>query len=350
MLATLEVSVRPGRFGVVSLPSEERVPSLGGGVEALVVEDEGTTVIATETLIGENAWPVSFIGSWLTLAVHSSLEAVGLTAAFAKALGEFQIPCNVVAGYFHDHILVPHAKTDLALACLAELRDRHTGTTRSVQGLTAVSRDEVAADSTLQDWRFLLGRIEARFETGSFSKAAAFVSAVAALSDQADHHPDLDVRYPGTVHLALVTHATAGLTVRDSALARSISEHARLRGYTASTSDLERHEIVIDALDPEAVLPFWQAALGYRRSGSGHELVDPKRVGPVVLFQQMHEPRPQRNRIHLDVSVPHDVADARVAAALAAGGTLVSATRARAFWTLADVEGNEVCICTWQDR
>ena len=64
----------------------------------------------------------------------------------------------------------------------------------------------------------------------------------------------------------------------------------------------------------------------------------------------MDAPRPQRNRIHLDVTVPHDVADARVAAAIEAGGTLLSAESARAFWILADPEGNEACVCTWQDR
>ena len=64
----------------------------------------------------------------------------------------------------------------------------------------------------------------------------------------------------------------------------------------------------------------------------------------------MDEPRIQRNRIHLDVTVPHDVAQQRIAAALAAGGTLVSDTAAPAFWILADPEGNEACICTWQGR
>ena len=79
-------------------------------------------------------------------------------------------------------------------------------------------------------------------------------------------------------------------------------------------------------------------------------LVDPRRIGPAFWFQQMDAARPQRNRIHVDVTVPHDVADARIAAALAAGGRLVSEERARAFWILADPEGNEACVCTWQDR
>jgi len=78
--------------------------------------------------------------------------------------------------------------------------------------------------------------------------------------------------------------------------------------------------------------------------------VDPSDGGPSLWFQQMDEPRTQRNRIHLDLTVPHDDAVARVEAALAAGGRLVSDDRARAFWILADSEGNEVCVCTWQDR
>jgi 4a-hydroxytetrahydrobiopterin dehydratase len=64
----------------------------------------------------------------------------------------------------------------------------------------------------------------------------------------------------------------------------------------------------------------------------------------------MDEPRPQRNRIHLDVSVPHDEAPRRIDAALAAGGVLVSDAEAPAFWVLADAEGNEACITTWQGR
>jgi 4a-hydroxytetrahydrobiopterin dehydratase len=64
----------------------------------------------------------------------------------------------------------------------------------------------------------------------------------------------------------------------------------------------------------------------------------------------MGEPRPQRNRIHLDVSVPHDEARQRMDAALAAGGTLVYDAEAPAFWVLADPEGNEACVTTWQGR
>ncbi len=96
-------------------------------------------------------------------------------------------------------------------------------------------------------------------------------------------------------------------------------------------------------------MPFWRAVFGYDDRGDGDEdLIDPRWRGPMLWFQQMDEPRPQRNRIHFDVWVAHDQAEARVAAALAAGGQLVSDSNAPSWWTLADAEGNEVDICTWQ--
>ncbi len=123
MLSTLSVSVRPGRFAVVSLSPELSVlPSLADGIEMVMAEEEGTTVICRVERAEAEGWPVRFVASWLTLDVHSSLEAVGLTAAFSAALAVDQISCNVLAGYYHDHILVPVDRTDDALACLERLR------------------------------------------------------------------------------------------------------------------------------------------------------------------------------------------------------------------------------------
>ena len=79
-------------------------------------------------------------------------------------------------------------------------------------------------------------------------------------------------------------------------------------------------------------------------------LIDPSGRGPVLWFQQMDSPRPQRNRLHIDIDVPRDVARTRIDAAIAAGGRLLSDEAAPAFWVLADPEGNEACICTWQGR
>ena len=204
----------------------------------------------------------------------------------------------------------------------------------------------------LTDWRVLLGRLDGTFRCRSFGDAGRLVVAIAEAADAADHHPDIDLRYPGVVHVALTTHAAgARITEHDVALAGTISALAASAGAASEPLDAASFEIAIDAMDVAAVHPFWKAVTGYvGHPADPHVLVDPARRGPVIWFQQMDAPRPQRNRIHLDITVPHDAAEARVAAALAAGGRLVSDARARAFWVLADGEGNEACICTWQDR
>jgi 4a-hydroxytetrahydrobiopterin dehydratase len=107
-------------------------------------------------------------------------------------------------------------------------------------------------------------------------------------------------------------------------------------------------------MDAGAIRPFWKAVLGYAdepgNSGPASALEDPLGEGPAIWSQQMDEPRPQRNRIHLDISVPHDEAEARIRAALAAGGRVTYDAEVPAFWVLADAEGNEACITTWQGR
>ncbi len=214
------------------------------------------------------------------------------------------------------------------------------------QRLTA---DEVAALDGLDDWRVVLLTLRADFETGSYPAAADLIGAIAGAAEAAGHHPDLDLRYPGRVAVTLTTHATGGLTMADVELARAISALAADADATPGQGMSQLLELAIDAVDADAVRPFWRAVLGYDQLDDG-TLVDPGRRGPVVWFQRMDEPRTQRNRLHVDVDVPHDEADARIEAALAAGGTMVSDRRARAFWILADAEGNEACVCTWQDR
>ena len=89
--------------------------------------------------------------------------------------------------------------------------------------------------------------------------------------------------------------------------------------------------------------------LGYKNVGDS-DIADPLGIYPPVYVQQMDDMRTGRNRIHIDVGVPHDQAEARVAAALEAGGTLVNDSYAPSWWTLADPEGNEVDIATWMGR
>jgi len=214
--------------------------------------------------------------------------------------------------------------------------------------LETMSARQVDESEGLDDWRVLLRSLHASFRTGSMAAGMALAGRIAAAADEADHHPDLTVTF-GRVHVLLTTHDAGGLTGRDVELARTISAIAAELDVPAEPAVVTQLEIAIDALDIPAVKPFWEAVLGYRGTADD-ECTDPYGRSPAFWFQQMDAPRPQRNRIHIDVTVPHDVAEERLAAALAAGGTLVSDAAAPAFWVLADPEGNEACICTWQAR
>jgi 4a-hydroxytetrahydrobiopterin dehydratase len=217
-----------------------------------------------------------------------------------------------------------------------------------MQDSEALTGTQVSETEGLDDWRVLLHTLQASFRTGSMAKGVELVARIGAAADEVDHHPDLTITYP-RVHVLLTTHDTGGLTIRDVDLARTISAIAAELDVAAEPSALAQLEVAIDALDVPAVKPFWEAVLGYKCDRED-ECVDPYGRGPTFWFQQMDAPRPQRNRIHIDVTVPHDVAEQRIAAALEAGGTLVSDRAAPAFWVLADPEGNEACICTWQAR
>jgi 4a-hydroxytetrahydrobiopterin dehydratase len=219
-----------------------------------------------------------------------------------------------------------------------------------------LSRQEASDAVTYLGWRLVLGELRAEVWTGSLPLAAD-VAARAASVAGADGHLRLDVR-DDRVIFSLQTAAVGGVTERDVALAQRITAlAAELRLDTVSTGggrSVQVLEIGIDTLDAAAIRPFWRAVLGYTdepgRSGPWDGLVDPLGQGPAVWFQRMDAPRPERNRIHLDVSVPHDEAEPRIQAALAAGGTVLRDTDAPAFWVLADAEGNEACITTWQGR
>jgi 4a-hydroxytetrahydrobiopterin dehydratase len=202
----------------------------------------------------------------------------------------------------------------------------------------------------VEHWRALLDGhgAYAQFRTGSFATGVALVDAIGLLADEADHHPDIQLRY-GSVTVRLRTHDVDGFSERDVALARQISEVARELDVSADPTAIQHVDLTIDAMVGTDVMPFWRALLGYQQKGAA-DLADALDAGPAIWFQEMDEPRPQRNRIHVDVTVPHDQAEARVAAAVAAGGRLVTDQHAPSWWVLADAEGNEACVSTWMGR
>lgn len=120
LITSLEPVVRDGEFVFVSLT---RLPDVA--CEATIHEDEGVTCVVRRAIADEQGWAYDFIAGWITLKVHSALAAVGLTAAVSEALTTEGISCNVIAGFFHDHLLVP--------------RDRVADAVRALEGLSAAS-------------------------------------------------------------------------------------------------------------------------------------------------------------------------------------------------------------------
>jgi 4a-hydroxytetrahydrobiopterin dehydratase len=208
-------------------------------------------------------------------------------------------------------------------------------------------------------WRYILGTFRSYVPVASESVAldAARLAVVAAGAD-ADRHLAVDLRAT-RLGLTLVDRESGHVTVRDAELALDITTALGGGGFeTRAMPDgpirgVQGLEIAIDTMDSARIHPFWKAVLGYVDDPAyppGTQLIDPFGDGPALWFQQLDEPRVQRNRIHFDVTVPHEEAQTRIAATLAAGGVLVSDKEARSFWILADADGNEVCVCTWQDR
>ena len=200
----------------------------------------------------------------------------------------------------------------------------------------------------VDDWRVLWSVAFAVFRTGDFATGVKLVAEIGRLAEASGHHPDLNLR-AGVLEVRLVTKEHWSLTDLDLSLARQISAAATALGVSADPDRTRTWEFALDALDVDTVRTFWCAVLGYELAGDT-DIVDPDGLYPAVYVQQMDEMRTGRNRIHIDVGVPHNQAEARVAAALAAGGTLVNDSYAPMWWTLADPEGNEVDLATWIGR
>jgi 4a-hydroxytetrahydrobiopterin dehydratase len=204
----------------------------------------------------------------------------------------------------------------------------------------------------VEDWHLLAESACAHFRTGSFAAGAGLVQAISEMEGVDEHLPDVDLRYGGvTVKLTTITDEHCGLTEQTVELARQISAAARDLGLPADPSALQTVQVTIDALVGPEIMPFWQALLGYAyRGDSPDDLIDPQSRGPFLWFQEMDAPRPQRNRMHFDLWLPQHLAEARIAAAVAAGGRIVTDEHAPSWWVLADPEGNEACVATWMGR
>jgi 4a-hydroxytetrahydrobiopterin dehydratase len=209
------------------------------------------------------------------------------------------------------------------------------------------------ADPSLAEWRVIGDGACTYFRTGSFAESARLVQAISELPGLAVHTPDVDLRRDGvTVRLVTSTADYYGMSRRDAELARQISAAARGLGLSGDPSAVQTLLVIPGAPVTAEVMPFWRAVLGYepRSDTPDEDLVDPRRRGPAFWFEPMNQPRQGGGAIHVAVWVPPEQAEARVAAALAAGGRLVRDQFAPAWWTLADAAGNEVDVATTRSR
>ena len=204
------------------------------------------------------------------------------------------------------------------------------------------------ASRDAQAWRVLPEGATAFFRTDSFEASVRFLDAVGALLGQADP-PYVDIRGDGVTVLLRSFRQEYGLFQADFDLALAISKEAQEMGLAAEPAAIQSLSMIPGAKDRRQIMPFWQAVLAYRpRPDSPEEdLVDPHdRLAP-FWFEEMDELRPDgKGTVHFVVWVPWDQADARLAAALAAGGEIVMHHAEENYWTLADPAGNQVDLAT----
>jgi 4a-hydroxytetrahydrobiopterin dehydratase len=201
-------------------------------------------------------------------------------------------------------------------------------------------------DADLADWRKLAQALHARYSVPDYVVAAAFVAAIAQIADDG-HHPELRLT-PGVVDVSLSTHEDGRwVTQKDVDTARRISEAARKNGLAPEPTAVTQLEIALDTADEDTVAPFWSVLLTGSPDNKIYDSVfDPTGRVPALWFQGTENHEIPRQRWHFDLWLAHDVADERIAAAVAAGGSIVDDSAAPSFTVLADPDGNRVCICT----
>jgi 4a-hydroxytetrahydrobiopterin dehydratase len=215
------------------------------------------------------------------------------------------------------------------------------------------ARDFHATEGT-EDWRVVHDGACTFVATTSLAGSAELVAAIAALPGLEDHRPDIDVR-PDGVTIRLLTNEGGyyGMSRADVESAQAISRAVRALGLAADPAEVQSILIVPGAADTAKVMPFWQAATGFvrRPDTPDEDLLDPHNRWPGLWFEPMDQPRSNDGggAVHVAVFVPVGQGQARVDAALAAGGRLVR-DRAPMWWTLADEAGNELDIGTLEGR
>jgi 4a-hydroxytetrahydrobiopterin dehydratase len=198
----------------------------------------------------------------------------------------------------------------------------------------------------VDDWVVLHGGATAVFRVGSLGEAADLAQSIAQV-------PGLDgsgvLLTVAAGHVAVrLTRGVFRIEAEHAELARAVSAVARSRGAVADRSAVQGVQVAISAQPDDIDVGFWRAVLGYHPLAEDNA-IDPLGHGSTVWMQELSPAKPLRHAMHIDVSVAREEAESRLAAALAAGGTLVDDTEAPEVWIVADRAGNKVCIAAWPD-
>ncbi|MEU8076327.1 4a-hydroxytetrahydrobiopterin dehydratase [Catellatospora citrea] len=222
-------------------------------------------------------------------------------------------------------------------------------------------RGEKIAEADLTDWRKLAQGLHARYLVGDFATAARFVTAVGEAGDALGHHPRVSIGN-GYVDLKLITddavyrdaegteHVIEWVTQQDVDLARRITEIAADHKVDADPASVSMIELGLDTAHSATIAPVWAALLTGNPEAQGHgspsdEIRDATGRVPNLWFGDAGEHESPRQRFHVEVYVAPEVAERRIAAALAAGGTVVDDSNAPSLTVIADQDGNKGILC-----
>ena len=216
----------------------------------------------------------------------------------------------------------------------------------------------------LTDWRKLGQGLHARFLVADFAAGARFLSAISDAGSAGGHHPEVRMGM-GYVDLKLISddavyrddagveHRVEWVTRQDVELARRITEIAAEQSLVADPQSISTVELALDTANAAMLAPVWSALLtggpeAQGRGTIGDDVRDATGRAPILWFQETDQHETPRQRFHLDVQVPYDVAEARIAAAVAAGAVVVDDSRAPRTTIVADPDGNKACVGTFQ--
>ena len=225
-----------------------------------------------------------------------------------------------------------------------------------------MATDAEIREANLVDWRKLGQGLHARYQADGFRAAIRFVAAVAEVGDRAGHHPRVRLD-GGRVDLKLISvdavyrdeqgdeHVVEWVTQQDIELARQIGEIAIEQALSAHPESITTIELALDTAHAAAIAPVWAALLtgsttAKGRGTIGDDVRDASGQVPILWFQDTSEHETPRQRFHIDVWVPPESAEQRIAAAVAEGAVVVDDSQAPSHTVVADQDGNKACVCT----